>query len=177
MTENLRTLVAIATYNEIENLPQLVAAIRQHVPDIDILVTDDNSPDGTGRILDELAARDDRIFPQHRPAKLGLGTAHIAGIKFALSRRFEPILTMDADFSHAPRFVPDMIAAMSTHDLVIGSRYVPGGGTLHCSAARKALDRAFYEMVSCMIRERSPAGAAARREHAKRVAELLTRFA
>lgn len=133
--------VIIPTYNESENIALLIGELHTFCPDLAIIVVDDNSPDGTGKILDSLAARDDRIFPQHRPAKLGLGTAHIAGMKFALSRKFEPILTMDADFSHAPRFVPAMIQAVSTNDLVIGSRYVPGGGTLHCSAARKALSR------------------------------------
>ena len=105
------------------------------------MVVDDNSPDGTGKLLDTLAARDARVFPLHRPAKLGLGTAHIAGIKQALARGYEPILTMDADFSHAPRFVPAMLREMQRYDLVIGSRYAPGGGTLNCTAARRALSR------------------------------------
>lgn len=133
--------VIIPTYNESENIALLIGELRSFVPDLAIIVVDDNSPDGTGKILDTLAARDARIFPLHRPAKLGLGTAHIAGMKSALSRGFEPILTMDADFSHAPRFVPAMLAAIPKYDVVIGSRYVPGGGTLHCSAARKALSR------------------------------------
>lgn len=133
--------VIIPTYNESENISLLIGELHAFVPDLAIIVVDDNSPDGTGKILQELAARDARVFPLHRPAKLGLGTAHIAGMKFALSRSFEPILTMDADFSHAPRFVPALLAAIPAHDLVIGSRYAPGGGTLHCTAARKALSR------------------------------------
>jgi dolichol-phosphate mannosyltransferase len=133
--------VIIPTYNEQENIALLISELHTSVSELAIFVVDDNSPDGTGELVDNLAARDTRIFPLHRPAKLGLGTAHIAGIKQALAHNHEPILTMDADFSHAPRFVPDMLRAAQKYDLVIGSRYVPGGGTLHCTAARKVLSR------------------------------------
>lgn len=133
--------VVIPTFNESENIAQLIAELHDAVPELTVIVVDDNSPDGTGRIVDELAARDARAQILHRPAKLGLGTAHIAGMRHALAQSFEPILTMDADFSHAPRFVPDMLRAATRFDIVIGSRYVRGGGTLHCTAARRALSR------------------------------------
>ncbi len=133
--------VIIPTYNERENIAQLIAELHAFAPALTVLVVDDNSPDGTGRLVDDLAARDARAQCIHRPAKLGLGTAHIAGIQAALAQGLEPILTMDADFSHAPRFVPDMLRETQNYDLVIGSRYAPGGGTLHCTAPRRALSR------------------------------------
>lgn len=133
--------VVIPTYNERENIALLIGELTTFAPDLTIVVVDDNSPDGTGKILDEIAARDARVQPLHRPAKLGLGTAHIAGMKWALAHQAEPILTMDADFSHAPRFVPDMLSAAKKYDVVIGSRYVPGGGTLQCTLPRRTLSR------------------------------------
>lgn len=133
--------VIIPTYNESENISLLISELFSFAPELAVIVVDDNSPDGTGKIIDDWSARDARVFPLHRLGKLGLGTAHIAGIKYALSRNHDPILTMDADFSHSPRFVPEMIRATQKFDLVIGSRYVPGGGTVHCTAARRALSR------------------------------------
>jgi dolichol-phosphate mannosyltransferase len=133
--------VIIPTYNEFENISQLIAELRVIAPNLTIVVVDDNSPDGTGQVVDALAARDARVQCIHRPAKLGLGTAHIAGIKSAIAQGLEPILTMDADFSHAPRFVPDMLRSIEQADVVIGSRYVTGGGTLHCALPRRALSR------------------------------------
>lgn len=133
--------VIIPTYNEQENIALLIGELHTFAPDLMLVVVDDNSPDGTGQLVDDLAARDARVIPLHRPAKLGLGTAHIMGMKHALVHGWEPILTMDADFSHAPRFVPDMVRGVQTYDMVIGSRYVPGGGTLHCTTTRKALSR------------------------------------
>src|SRR5687767_2531367 len=99
MTEPSRTLVAIATYNEIENLPQLVSGIRQHAPGVDILVTDDNSPDGTGRWCDEQASTDTRFHVLHRQGKMGLGSAIVAGLKYAIEKQYDFVLTMDADLS------------------------------------------------------------------------------
>ena len=133
--------VIIPTYNERENIALLIGELHTFVPNLTVIVVDDNSPDGTGQLVNDLAARDARVQPLHRPAKLGLGTAHIAGMKKALTQSFEPILTMDADFSHAPRYVPDMIRAAANYDVVIGSRYVRGGGTLHCTLPRRALSR------------------------------------
>ncbi len=137
----MRPAVIIPTYNESDNLSQLVSELHRHTPELTIVVVDDNSPDGTGDLADRLAGLDPRIHPIHRPRKLGLGTAHIAGMKWACSQNMEPILTMDADFSHSPAYVPDLIAALGKYDTVIGSRYVPGGGTLRCTVPRKALSR------------------------------------
>lgn len=128
-----KTLVMTATYNEIENLPRLVEQIFQHAPSVDVLVVDDNSPDGTGQWCDRQAAIDPRIHCLHRTGKLGLGTAIVAGLKYAIENGYTYALNMDADFSHPPRYLPAMIAGMDPPgrepiDVMIGSRYVPGGG-------------------------------------------------
>ncbi len=137
----MQPAVIIPTYNESDYLPLLIADLHKYSPELTIVVVDDNSPDGTGKLADRIAAENPRVHPIHRPRKLGLGTAHIAGIMWALGQNLEPILTMDADFSHSPRYVPDLIRAAGNFDAVIGSRYVPGGGTLHCTIPRKALSR------------------------------------
>ncbi len=123
-----RTLVTIATYNEIENLPLLVDAIWEVAPQVDILVIDDNSPDGTGQWCDERAKTEPRLCCLHRAGKLGLGTATIAGMKYAIEHGYDLMLNMDADFSHHPRYIPALLAGMETADVTIGSRYVSGGG-------------------------------------------------
>jgi dolichol-phosphate mannosyltransferase len=123
-----RLLVSLATYNEAENLRPLVAEIRQYVPDAAILIIDDNSPDGTGPIADQLQAELPEIHVIHRPGKLGLGTAVLTGMRFALAHGFDYFLNLDADGSHPPRFIPALVAGMDQHDVMIGSRYVPGGG-------------------------------------------------
>ena len=110
----------IPTYNEAENLPALVAQLLALPERIHVIVVDDNSPDGTGRIADELAAADGRVIVRHRAAKLGLGTAYVTGFRTALERGFDRILTMDADFSHHPRYVPSVIALTDKADLGIG---------------------------------------------------------
>jgi dolichol-phosphate mannosyltransferase len=137
----MRPAVIIPTFNESDNLAALIDDLHTYTPELTIVVVDDNSPDGTGQLADQIAAQDPRVHPLHRPRKLGLGTAHIAGLKWAMSQNLEPILTMDADFSHSPRYVPDLIRATGTYDLVIGSRYVPGGGALNCTLPRIALSR------------------------------------
>ncbi len=123
-----RLLVSLATYNEAGNLRPLVEAIRRYAPDASILVIDDNSPDGTGRIADDLRASQPDIHVIHRPGKQGLGTATIAAMRFAIEHGFDHLLNMDADFSHDPEYIPALRAGMADHDLMIGSRYVPGGG-------------------------------------------------
>src|SRR5687767_8276566 len=128
-----RTLVIIATYNEIENLPLLVDAIWEVAPQVDILVIDDNSPDGTGKWCDERAKTEPRLHCLHRAGKLGLGTATIAGMKYAIEHGYDQVLNMDADFSHDPKYLPDLLAGMQRADgppvdVMIGSRYVAGGG-------------------------------------------------
>ncbi len=121
-------LVSLATYNEAGNLEPLVHAIRDQARDASILVIDDNSPDGTGAIADRLVESLPDIHVIHRPGKLGLGTATLAAMKFAIDNQYEYLLNLDADFSHSPRFIPDLVAGMVDHDVMIGSRYVPGGG-------------------------------------------------
>lgn len=123
-----RLVVSLATYNEAENLEPLVAGIREFAPDASVLVIDDASPDGTGAIADRLAATLKDVTVIHRPGKLGLGTATLAAMNHAIENRFDFLLNMDADFSHPPRFIPALLAGMAENDVMIGSRYVPGGG-------------------------------------------------
>ena len=123
-----RLLVSLATFNERENLPDLVREIREFAPHASILVIDDNSPDGTGRVADELAASLPDFHVIHRPGKLGLGTAVLAGMRHAIDRGYDYFLNLDADGSHPPRFIPALLAGMERVDVMIGSRYVPGGG-------------------------------------------------
>lgn len=123
-----RVVVALATYNEAGNIEPLITGIRQFAPDASVVVIDDNSPDGTGKIADELAGRLKDVEVIHRPGKLGLGTATLEAMDYAIRNKFDYLLTMDADFSHPPRFIPALLAGMADHDVMIGSRYVPGGG-------------------------------------------------
>jgi dolichol-phosphate mannosyltransferase len=123
-----RLLVSLATYNEAGNLQPLVETIRQFAPSCSILIIDDNSPDGTGRIADELCASLPDVNVIHRAGKLGLGTATLAAIGYAIDQKFDYLLNLDADFSHPPRFIPALLAGMADHDVMIGSRYVKGGG-------------------------------------------------
>ena len=142
-----KTLVAIATYNEIENLPRLADEIFLHLPAADLLVVDDNSPDGTGQWCDRQAQEDDRIHCLHRAGKLGLGTALLAAMQYALDEKYSYVLTMDADFSHPPKCLPAMFAGMNPSDgppvdLMIGSRYIPGGGIQGWPLKRHIMSRA-----------------------------------
>jgi dolichol-phosphate mannosyltransferase len=122
-----RILVFTATYNEAENIVPLVEQVFEALPGADMLVVDDASPDGTGRIADELKARFPRLHVVHRPGKNGLGTAHKLAIKYALAERYDALITMDADFSHHPKYLPEMVKNLELADFVIGSRFVPGG--------------------------------------------------
>ncbi len=133
MALGTNTLVTVATYNEIENLPKLVEAIFEVAPGVDLLVVDDNSPDGTGRWVDQQAAAEPRLKCLHREGKLGLGTATVAAMRYALQHGYRQMLNMDADFSHHPCYLPELLAGMDPPDgepvdVMIGSRYVPGGG-------------------------------------------------
>jgi dolichol-phosphate mannosyltransferase len=141
MSETRKALVCLPTYDERENLAPMVEAILAQVPALEILVIDDNSPDGTGRIADELAARDPRVHVLHRPGKEGLGKAYLAGFAWALERDYGLVLEMDCDFSHDPKHLPAMLAAAADHDLALGSRYVPGGGTVNWGLGRKLISR------------------------------------
>lgn len=121
----MRVLVVLPTYNELDNLALLMPELLK-LP-LDVCVVDDASPDGTGALADTLAAGDARVRVIHRAGKLGLGTAYVAGFKHALAESYDAALTMDADFSHHPRYIPAMMERIPSSDLVIGSRYVPGG--------------------------------------------------
>jgi dolichol-phosphate mannosyltransferase len=137
----MRTLIIIPTYNERENLEAISTAIHEVVPDVHLLVIDDGSPDGTGEIAERLSEADERVHVLHRTGKLGLGTAYLTGFHWALERDYEAVFEMDADFSHQPRYLVPMREALETHDMVVGSRYVRGGGTESWSVARKLVSR------------------------------------
>jgi dolichol-phosphate mannosyltransferase len=134
-----RGAVVIPTYNEAENIERLVRQILNLGLSLQVIVVDDNSPDGTGDIAERLAGENSLVGVVHRAGKLGLGTAYIAGFKKALADGVPIVFSMDADFSHSPTYLPAMVEMSRTRDLVIGSRYVPGGGTSGCTAPRKAL--------------------------------------
>jgi dolichol-phosphate mannosyltransferase len=134
-----RAVVVIPTYNEMGNLPLIVPQILQQDPQFDVLVVDDNSPDGTGRLADELAAAEPRIHVLHRPGKAGLGKAYLAGFKWALDQGYDLIFEMDADFSHDPRFLPTFLDAIQDADLVIGSRYKSGVNVINWPISRLLL--------------------------------------
>jgi dolichol-phosphate mannosyltransferase len=138
-----RTLVIIPTYNELENLPSIVARVHQACPDVHILIVDDGSPDGTGQLADELALADpDRVHVMHRSSKAGLGSAYLAGFAWGLNRGYSVLVEMDADGSHAPEQLHRLLDAIDNGaDLAIGSRYVPGGTVLNWPRRRLALSK------------------------------------
>lgn len=136
-----RILVIIPTYNERDTLAPIVARVRTSVPEADILVADDNSPDETGRIADELAASDERVHVMHRLGKEGLGAAYLAGFSWALQQGYDVVVEMDADGSHQPEQLPRLLAALESADLVLGSRWVPGGRTENWPASRQLISR------------------------------------
>ena len=124
-----RTLIVTPTYNEKDNLPRFIDAVRSAWPDADLMVVDDNSPDGTGAMADASAAKDDHVKVMHRPGKLGLGTAYTQAFKQGLAEGYDRFFEMDADLSHDVKYLPDFIAALDEGaDVVIGSRNIPGGG-------------------------------------------------
>ncbi len=135
----MKTLIIIPTYNERENLPLLLEGIFRYAPQTDVLIVDDNSPDGTGHLAEDMRRQDKRIHVMHRPGKLGLGTAYIAGFKHAIAQKYDAAFEMDADFSHDPRHLPDFLRTIQHADLVIGSRYIPGGSTPGWSASRRLI--------------------------------------
>jgi dolichol-phosphate mannosyltransferase len=136
-----RALVCLPTYNEAENVGPITEAILAATPEVDVLVIDDNSPDGTGKLADAIAAREPRVQVLHRAGKEGLGKAYLAGFDWALRRGYELVLEMDADFSHDPKYLPAMLAAAGEADLVLGSRNIPGGGTVNWGIGRKIISR------------------------------------
>jgi dolichol-phosphate mannosyltransferase len=147
----MQVLIIIPTYNERDNLAPLLAEIHAALPVADVLIVDDNSPDGTGKLADELALGDPKLKVLHRQGKLGLGTAYLAGFRYALAHGYDFVFEMDADFSHDPRYLVPMLAAAGADvergvvrpgaDLVIGSRRVHGGGTVNWGIGRQILSR------------------------------------
>ncbi len=122
----MKPLVIVPTYNEADNIRELIPRVLEQHPSLEMLVVDDNSTDGTGRIVDELRAAEPRLHVLHRPGKMGLGTAYVDGFRFALERDFDPVFEMDADFSHDPDSIPAFLEAVESADLVLGSRYLNG---------------------------------------------------
>jgi dolichol-phosphate mannosyltransferase len=142
-----KALIVVPTYNERENVADIAARLLATVRDTDVLFVDDNSPDGTGVLLDEMSADEPRIHVMHRAGKLGLGTAYIAGFRWGLARDYTYLFEFDADGSHDPKYLPHMLAlAEGGADVVVGSRNVPGGGTVNWGIGRKLLSRggSFY---------------------------------
>jgi dolichol-phosphate mannosyltransferase len=147
-----RILVSLATYNERDNLAPLVREIRQTLPAADVLVIDDNSPDGTGELADRLAVDDAHIRVMHRAGKFGLGTAVLAAMRFAMDENYDYLVNMDADFSHHPRYLPALVGGMNRNDVMIGSRYVKGGGTENWPLSRRLISQTVGLVVRMLMR-------------------------
>ena len=145
-----RALVVVPTYNEAMNLPLIVPQILAQDPGIDVLVVDDNSPDGTGELADRMAAAEPRIHVLHRPGKGGLGKAYLAGFRWALERDYEFVFEMDADFSHDPKFLPEFLRAARDADLVIGSRYQTGVNVINWPISRLLLSLGANQYARCI---------------------------
>ncbi len=145
----MKTLVIIPTYNERENIERIIPLVLEKDPSIHVLIVDDGSPDGTGQIADSMSKESDRIFVIHRKNKSGLGTAYIAGFKFALEKSYDYIFEMDCDFSHDPKYVPHFLEAVHDADLVLGSRYISGVNVINWPMSRLLLS--YYANVYSRI--------------------------
>lgn len=150
-------LICIPTYNEAENITRIVPAVFEQLPATHILIIDDNSPDETGKLADEMAAKDERIHVLHREKKEGLGAAYLAAFSWALERDYRFVFEFDADFSHNPKYLPVFLRALDVYDLIIGSRRVPGGGVENWQAHRRLISwgGSFYArtILGCGIRD------------------------
>jgi dolichol-phosphate mannosyltransferase len=144
-----RILVVVPTYNEFENVRLITRGIRETVPEVDILIADDNSPDGTGQVADELAAADSNIRVLHRTTKAGLGAAYLAAFDFAKKNNYDVVVEMDADGSHRPLDLKQILLALNDADVVLGSRWVSGGSVVNWPLSRKILSRGgnFYTRI------------------------------
>jgi dolichol-phosphate mannosyltransferase len=147
-----RLLVIVPTLNERDNLPELAAAILAQPVGAELLVVDDNSPDGTGQVADDLTRSEPRIHVLHRPERLGIGSAYVQGFQQALREGFDRVVTMDADWSHDPSYLPALAGPADQHDLVIGSRYLHGISVVNWSLARLALSSAGNAYVRAITR-------------------------
>lgn len=161
MDPSRRILITLCTYNERENLGQLIPEIHRFAPRSDVLVIDDNSPDGTGQLADELATADPRVQVQHRTGKLGLGSATVAGFRAAIAGRYNFLVNMDADFSHDPQYLPAIIECLERCDVSIGSRYIDGGGVEGWGIGRHFMSRGinWYARILLGLTTRDNSGA------------------
>lgn len=148
----MRSVVILPTYNESGNLRPVTEQILRVSPESDVLVVDDASPDGTGRIADELAKETGRVFVIHRTEPRGRGAAGLDGFRWALERNYEAVVEMDADLSHSPRYIPQLIGGLRDADVVIGSRCVPGAETARKNVFRNALSAAAHTMIRALLR-------------------------
>jgi dolichol-phosphate mannosyltransferase len=148
----MRSLVILPSYNEAQNAVPLIRDVLSRDPSLDVLVVDDGSPDGTADLVEKLRAEEPRAYLLRRPEKLGLGSAYLAGFRFGLDQDYGRIVTMDCDYSHHPRYLPQLLAAMSDHQMVIGSRYVPGGGVSNWPLRRRLLSRFANFYASALLR-------------------------
>ncbi|MEU3656748.1 polyprenol monophosphomannose synthase [Streptomyces sp. NPDC032161] len=155
-----RTLVIIPTYNEAENIKPIVSRVRAAVPEADILVADDNSPDGTGKVADEIASEDEQVRVLHREGKEGLGAAYLAGFRWGMERGYGVLVEMDADGSHQPEELPRLLTALKGADLVLGSRWVPGGRVVNWPKSREMISRggSTYSRILLGLRTRDVTG-------------------
>lgn len=150
MHQSQRALIIFPTYNEKDNIEKIVHAVLPLDPRINVLIVDDNSPDGTGEIAGRLAAAEEKVSVLHRTDKEGLGKAYIAGFKWAIERKFDFIFEMDADFSHGPEYIKDFLREIQNHDLVLGSRYISGVNVINWPMSRLLLSY-FANMYSRII--------------------------
>jgi dolichol-phosphate mannosyltransferase len=147
-----RILIALATWNERDNLAELIVNIHRHARDAEVLVIDDNSPDGTGQLAEKLARQRPWLHVLHRPGKLGLGSALLRAMEYAMAQGYDLLVTMDADGSHAPCYLPKLLAGMARFDVMIGSRYVPGGGTINWPRSRRWMSWGVNVLVRVVMR-------------------------
>ena len=159
----MKKLIVIPTYNEIKNIEELLKEIYEVQKDVHVLIVDDNSPDGTGALIDDLIEKkvfNEQLFVIHRKGKLGLGTAYIEGFSWGMEKGYDVFLSMDADFSHNPKYLPQIFKAMEENDLVIGSRYVKGGGVKDWGFDRQFISRGgnVYAQIILLTRVRDMTG-------------------
>jgi dolichol-phosphate mannosyltransferase len=147
-----RILVIVPTYNEADNITAVAGRLRAAVPEAHLLIADDNSPDGTGKLADEMAESDEHIHVLHRPGKQGLGAAYLAGFRWGIERDYDVLVEMDADGSHRPEELPRLLTALEQADLVLGSRWVPGGRVVNWPRSREWLSRAGSAYSRFMLR-------------------------
>jgi dolichol-phosphate mannosyltransferase len=152
MSATPRLLVSLCTYNERDNVGELIPEIWRYAPAAEILIIDDNSPDGTGKVADDWAAREPRVHVLHRAGKQGLGSAILAGLRYAIERDYELLINLDADFSHPPRFIPALLGLMDSADVGIGSRYIPGGGIVGWGWRRHFMSRSINWYARTLLR-------------------------